>query len=199
MTKQLTTTHQLAVKAIVNYIYFIFTENSNLNVSQCQRWNSVCIQLIDRIPFFSVWNAVEMEHFWKILFAYVFVSGTEDAISSKFKLHILVHRKEKYSAFPCTLWVKILVCYKSRVSGLNDLMGEQVLVCKCHGALMIKGKIWLECKHKCSQILCVWFTSSYLVMDINMILPDVVCSKGPCGETKFWHTSLFLKSNHTKG
>lgn len=141
MTKQLpnsyqTVTHLLVVKAIVNDIYFTFTENSNLNVSQCQRWNTVCVQLIYRIPLFSC-----LECCWKGTFlknsVYICIC-IRDWGYHQLKVMFCIHGKQKYnaySAFPHTLWVKIPVCYKSSLSILNDSMGEQVLVCKCHGAL----------------------------------------------------------------
>lgn len=61
----------------------------------------------------------------------------------------------------------------------SDSMGERLLVCKCHRALTWWKEsqicFFIEQKCKCSLRVCVWFTSAYLVMVINMIMPDVAC------------------------
>lgn len=79
---------------------------------------------------------------WSIfpIFAtYVFASGTEGhwgSIGSKVVLHRHGNRNDLHPVLsPHTSWVKVPVCSKSRLSSWNDSMGEQVLVCKCHGAL----------------------------------------------------------------
>lgn len=60
--------------------------------------------------------------------------------------------------------------------------------------------LFTEQKCKCSERVCVWFTSSYLVIVINMIMPDVACSTRLCVEPEKVVISehVFLQSNRTK-